>query len=127
MTPKGQALTQVPQPLHTSCCTTTEPYSERKIAPVGQTSRQPALVQCLHTSEDISQRNSGVSGGVRSTSERSPAGVAPRLPEDFGPIPGMPRLTSLRPDSRASSIRSWPCSTKATWRQVFAPSSPVLS
>lgn len=29
MTPKGQAATQVPQPLQTSGCTTTEPNSER--------------------------------------------------------------------------------------------------
>src|SRR5699024_4130604 len=71
ITPKGQALTQVPQPLQTSSCTTIEPCSDRKIAPVGHTSRQPAFVQCLHTSEDISQRNSGVSGGVRSVPERS--------------------------------------------------------
>src|SRR3954452_25427785 len=39
-----------------SCCTTTVPYSVRKSAPVGQTSRQPACVQCLQTSELISQR-----------------------------------------------------------------------
>ena len=39
-----------------SSCTTTVPNSVRKIAPVGQTSRQAACVQCLHTSEDISQR-----------------------------------------------------------------------
>ena len=40
-----------------SCCTTTVPNSVRNSAPVGQTSRQPACVQCLHTSEAISQRN----------------------------------------------------------------------
>ena len=36
------------------------PNSVRKIAPVGQTSRQAAWVQCLQTSEDISQRKSSV-------------------------------------------------------------------
>src|SRR5215469_3301228 len=56
MTPNGQADTQYPQPLHTSSCTTTVPNSVRNSAPVGQTSRQPASVQCLHTSLDISQR-----------------------------------------------------------------------
>src|SRR6478735_8764514 len=64
-----------------SSCTTTVPNSVRKIAPVGQTSRQAACVQCLQTSEDISQRK--------------------------------------------SSPRS--CSTNETWRQLSAPSPPVLS
>src|SRR4029077_14320894 len=36
--------------------TTTVPNSVRKIAPVGHTSRQAACVQCLQTSDDISQR-----------------------------------------------------------------------
>src|ERR1017187_1107290 len=39
-----------------SCWTTTVPNSVRISAPVGQTSRQAAWVQCLHTSLDISQR-----------------------------------------------------------------------
>src|ERR671937_2056366 len=39
-----------------SCCTTTVPYSVRINEPVGQTSRQAACVQCLHTSDSISQR-----------------------------------------------------------------------
>src|SRR3954447_26170784 len=56
MTPYGQAGTQYPQPLQMSCWTTTVPNSVRNSAPVGQTSRQPACVQCLQTSEDISQR-----------------------------------------------------------------------
>src|SRR3982751_157488 len=37
---------------------TTVPNSVRVIAPVGQTSRQPACVQCLQTSEDINHRKS---------------------------------------------------------------------
>src|SRR3954463_3117067 len=39
-----------------SGCTTTVSNSVRNSAPVGQTSRQAACVQCLQTSEDISQR-----------------------------------------------------------------------
>src|ERR1043166_9186937 len=39
-----------------SSWTTTVSYSVRKSAPVGQTSRQAACVQCLQTSEDMSQR-----------------------------------------------------------------------
>src|SRR3954454_19096865 len=56
MTPYGQDGTQYPQPLQMSSCTTTVPNSVRNSAPVGQTSRQPACVQCLQTSEDINQR-----------------------------------------------------------------------
>src|SRR5437764_4192822 len=48
---------QYPQPLQTSSCTTTVPNSVRNSAPVGQTSRQAARVQCLQTSELISQRS----------------------------------------------------------------------
>src|SRR6266545_4911564 len=56
MTPYGHAGMQLPHPLQTSACTTTVPNSVRNSAPVGQTSRQAACVQCLHTSELISQR-----------------------------------------------------------------------
>src|SRR5436309_10232719 len=56
ITPNGQAGTQYPHPLQTSCCTTTVSNSVRNSAPVGQTSRQAAWVQCLHTSELMSQR-----------------------------------------------------------------------
>ena len=69
------------------------PFSRILVArnnePVGQTLRHAACVQCLHTSEDISQRSG------------------------FSP---------------SSSARSgFRCSTNATCRHVFAPSSPVLS
>jgi hypothetical protein len=47
----------MPQPLHTSSWTTTVPNSVRNSAPVGHTSRHAAVVQCLHTSEAISQRS----------------------------------------------------------------------
>src|SRR6476646_152133 len=56
ITPYGQAGMQYPQPLQMSSCTTTVPNSVRNSAPVGQTSRQAAWVQCLQTSDDISQR-----------------------------------------------------------------------
>src|SRR3954454_17779517 len=59
MTPNGHAGTHIPQPLHTSSCTTTVPNSVRNSAPGGQTSRQAAWVQWLQTSDDISHRKSG--------------------------------------------------------------------
>src|SRR6266480_4469948 len=71
-----------------SSWTTTVPNSVRKSEPVGQTSRQAAWVQCLQTSELISQRRASTS-----------------------------------PSPRNGSF----CSMKATCRQVFAPSSEVLS
>src|SRR5438067_9344282 len=40
-----------------SSCTTTVPNSVRMSEPVGHTSRHAACVQCLHTSDDISQRS----------------------------------------------------------------------
>src|ERR1043165_6341322 len=47
---------------------TTVPNSVRNSAPVGQTSRQAACVQCLQTSEDISQRTpSWTSGSTNAT------------------------------------------------------------
>src|SRR5258705_232802 len=68
---------QYPQPLQMSCCTTTVPNSVRNSAPVVQTSRQAACVQCLHTSELISQRMSPRS---------SRPGCLPGSPDE-----GMPR------------------------------------
>src|SRR5699024_6733055 len=118
ITPNGQPATHVPQPLHTSSWTTTVPNSVRNNAPVGHTSKQPALVQCLHTSDDISHRKVSVYGGVVSTA----AGVSSSLP-----LFGMPSETSLAPSSRALVIRSLSCSINATCRHVFAPSYPGLS
>src|SRR5215813_1847526 len=43
-----------------SSCTTTVPYSVRNSDPVGHTSRHAACVQCLQTSDDMSQRNAVV-------------------------------------------------------------------
>src|SRR5438045_7880277 len=53
-----------------SSCTTTVPYSVRNSEPVGHTSRHAACVQCLQTSDDMSQRNASPSswsprGGLR--------------------------------------------------------------
>src|SRR6478609_8968406 len=99
ITPYGHAGTQYPQPLQMSSWTTTVPNSVRNSDPVGQTSRQEAWVQCLHTSDAISQRIS-----------RSPSS-APWV------TLGMPRSTG------GGAV----CSTNATCRQLDAPSPPVLS
>src|SRR5918995_7315148 len=56
MTPNGHAAMQSRQPLQTSDWMTTVSYSVRMMAPVGQTSRQPACTQCLQTSLISSQR-----------------------------------------------------------------------
>src|SRR5436190_22850624 len=71
-----------------SCWTTTVPYSVRNSDPVGQTSRHAACVQCLQTSDDMSQRKA-----------------------------------STPPSPCSGSF----CSTNATCRHEFAPSSEVLS
>src|SRR5439155_26943979 len=68
MTPYGHAGTQYPHPLQMSSCTTTVPNSVRKSEPVGQTSRHAACVQCLQTSELISQRSASPSPGSTPTS-----------------------------------------------------------
>src|ERR1700755_610233 len=60
-----------------SCCTTTVPNSVRKSAPVGQTSRQPACVQCLQTSELISQRRTSA---LPSSSTRCGSACATNCP-----------------------------------------------
>src|SRR5438105_7645777 len=46
---------QLRQPLHTSCWMKTVSNSVRMIAPVGQTSMQLACLQCLQTSDIMSQ------------------------------------------------------------------------
>src|SRR5436309_84566 len=78
-----------------SCCTTTVPYSVRNNDPVGQTSRQAACVQCLHTSEDISQRTSPSPGCFcsmnamwRQVSEPSPTVLSHDIPVRFRPSSG---------------------------------------
>ena len=123
------------------------PNSVRKSAPVGHTSRQPAWVQCLHTSELMSHRKSGMvpvaaavlawataaarsprGSTLASAAAPSPLGLGLELgAEPIGRTAGIPRSTSFRPDSRAVSMRSLVCSMKATCRHVLAPSDPVLS
>src|SRR5438270_5395214 len=66
MTPNGQAPMQSRQPLQTSDWMTTVSNSVRTIAPVGQTSRQPARTQCLHTSDENNQPN-GCSRSMNAT------------------------------------------------------------
>src|SRR3954465_746421 len=102
-TPKGHAGTQYPQPLQTSCWTTTVPYSVRKSDPVGQTSRQAACVQCLQTSELISQRS-----------------APPSAPSPLS----TPMSTPISPSPSSSGLR---CSTNATCRHVSESSCDVLS
>src|ERR1041384_6585823 len=101
MTPYGQAGTQYPQPLQTSSWTTTVPNSVRNSAPVGQTSRHAACVQCLQTSEDMSQRG------------------APAEPLSDG--------SATAPSPATGTRRGLCCSMNATWRQVSAPRADVLS
>ncbi len=83
------------------------PNSVRMSAPVGQTSRQPALVQCLQTSLDMSQR-------MASTWPGSPA--------------AWPRTSAAGPSAAGPTAAAGTCcSMKATCRQVEAPRPTVLS
>src|SRR5215218_6134100 len=121
-----------------SPCTTTVPNSVRNSAPVGQTSRQPACVQCLHTSELINQRiclsvplcpvcgsNSDSASAfstlccalARLTSSPATAGDGPLSCRSS---PGRPKVGIGRSTARL-------CSMKATCRHELAPSWPVLS
>src|SRR2546423_10229774 len=133
MTPNGHAVTQYPQPLQTSSWITTVPNSVRKIAPVGQTSRQPACVQCLQTSELMSHRKSvptpasctGISlrCSMKATSRHELALSSPGLSYEF-PVNSSPssgtRFHSLHATSHAlhpmqmdvsvkNPIRGWIC------------------
>jgi hypothetical protein len=78
-----------------SSCTTTVPNSVRNSDPVGQTSRQAACVQCLHTSEDISQRTSpsavcfsSMNATCRQVSAPSPMVLSYDIPVRFRPSSG---------------------------------------
>src|SRR3712207_5518943 len=122
-----------------SPCTTTVPNSVRNSAPVGQTSRQPACVQCLQTSELISHRtclsapvcpvcgSNSLSASALSTllcCALARLSWFPEPPTD-GPwscrsSPGRPKVGMGRSTARL-------CSMNATCRQVLAPSWPVLS
>src|SRR5438105_4510209 len=133
MTPNGHAVTQYPQPLQTSSWITTVPNSVRKIAPVGQTSRQPACVQCLQTSDSISHRKScllGLASRSRDVGEGAgPEGTVPRCTAPESPVLSAASGgggAGLRPAGAVAGLGR-DCSMKTTWRQVFALSSPVLS
>src|SRR4051812_42424777 len=86
-----------------SSWTTTVPNSVRKSEPVGQTSRQAACVQCLQTSELISQRS-----------------APPSAPSPLS----TPMSTPISPSPSSSGLR---CSTNATCRHVSESSCDVLS
>ena len=99
-----------------SSCTTTVPNSVRNSAPVGQTSRHAAWVQCLQTSDDISQRNSSgrpvpgswVPSGLRCSmnatcrqvSAPSPTVLSIDMPVNASPSSGM-AFHSLHATSQA--------------------------
>src|SRR3954452_15242880 len=99
MTPNGHAVTPEPQPLHTSACTITVSNSVRISAPVGHASRQPAFVQCLHTSD---------------------------MKIHFS-ISGEPPAASAQPTRSTSCSPSATDSTKRTCRHVDALNEPVES
>src|SRR4051794_25302696 len=108
-----------------SSCTTTVPNSVRNSDPVGQTSRQAAWVQCLQTSEAISQRNSPAGPGVVGVIPASDGGV---------PEPSAARARTSSPDGSSpwNTPGSWMprglrCSMNATCRQVSAPRPMLLS
>src|ERR1700735_3985868 len=92
-----------------SSWTTTVPNSVRISAPVGQTSRQPASEQCLHTSLDISQRMGPSSG---------PLGVL---------LACSGLWACCGPGSAGGGGPGAICSIKATWRQVVPLRPTVLS
>src|SRR3989440_7527708 len=102
---------QYPQPLQTSSWTTTVPNSVRNRAPVGHTSRHAASVQCLQTSDDMSHRTPSPSWYVATPSRST----------------SPPRSAASTSDAPPSASAGTRCSMNATWRQVFAPRSIVLS
>src|SRR3954447_26047398 len=89
-----------------SSCTTTVPYSVRNSAPVGHTSRHAACVQCLQTSEDMSQRSASAEPSSEGSASEGSASA---------PFPETGTRTGLC------------CSMNATCRHVSAPSADVLS
>src|SRR5690242_11240254 len=89
-----------------SSWTTTVPNSVRNSDPVGHTSRHAACVQCLHTSDDISQRKSPcwVGCSMNATCRQVEAPSAPVLsydePSRLNPSSGTP-FHSLHATSHA--------------------------
>ena len=99
-----------------SLCTTTVPNSVCMSAPVGHTSTHAAWVQCLHTSDSMSQRKSVGSPA----SGESPGRVGAGMPRSTG------ALGAGATDASATRAGT-SCSIKATCRHVDAPSAWVLS
>src|SRR3954447_8480829 len=134
MTPYGHAGMQYPQPLQMSPCTTTVPNSVRNSAPVGHTSRQPACVQCLHTSELISQRTclSVPLCPVCGSNDESASAFSTLLcwalarltssPESAGDGPLSCRVSPGNPNVGIGRSTARLCSMNATCRQELAPS-----
>src|SRR3954470_803957 len=116
-----------------SCWTTTVPNSVRKRAPVGQTSRHAAWVQCLQTSDSMSQRspvppfpsaNSGFSCSTKATwrhvlAESSPV-LSYELPVQTVPSSGI-RFHSLQASSQALHPMHTDVSVKNPIRVVLCP------
>src|SRR4051795_4459374 len=128
-----------------SCCTTTVPNSVRKSEPVGQTSRQAACVQCLHTSDSMSQRRpvlpspfvtSGFSCSTKATCRQVLASSAEVLsydsPVHLRPSSGI-RFHSLHATSQALQPMQTDVSVKKPTRSFCSspydsqPSGRVLS
>src|SRR5829696_739342 len=98
-----------------SSCTTTVPYSVRNSEPVGQTSRQAASVQCLQTSELISQRkpsSSSCGSTPSSTSCSMNATCRQRL---------APSCAEL-----SYEVPVYPCGSSGTWFHSLQATSHAL-
>src|SRR4051812_16941681 len=117
-----------------SSCTTTVPNSVRKSEPVGQTSRQAAWVQCLHTSLAMSQRSpspptpSAPTGACCSTnatcrqlSAPSPTVLSYDIPDNARPSSGT-RFHSLHATSHALQPMQMLVSVKKPIRVAVMPS-----
>src|ERR671937_365814 len=115
-----------------SSCTTTVPNSVLNSEPVGQTSRQAACVQCLHTSDDISQRrptppspsaNSGVSCSTNATWRHEFAPSVDVLSYD-SPVQTIPssgiKFHSLHATSHALQPMQTDVSVKKPTRSCFS-------
>ena len=104
-----------------SSCTTTVPNSVRNSAPVGHTSRHAAWVQCLQTSDSISQRNS--ERGAPSSWPGSPDMGIPRSTGTFTDRCSIVVPSAVRsPSSALSAVR---LSTSAMEAPTGWPTRPV--
>src|SRR3982751_824934 len=106
-----------------SSCTTTVPNSVRNSAPVGQTSRQAACVQCLHTLDIISQRKS-----LRGASIVRPGRSDIGMPRNWMPVPGGSIVPAAARASTAGGTPGLvpvscpvPAATTAVWAVADGP------